>query len=153
MSISQKTIQEVFLRQNGRCAISGESINIRERFWNWQAHHIYHREEYKMDDRDESWNIALLKNEYHTGLKGVHNSRHLDQKLKKEADGRKPKEKRSSQIASDEIKKQKMNKVSSEKRRSEYRRFKEQFMEKNGGKTPWSVKYEQMKQYKCKKLK
>lgn len=98
MSVKQITIREVYDRAKGFCEcwcwkrfeLNGEYA---DGFW-WEFHHIYWKSQYKKSDRNESRNLSFLYWQHHLA---IHNGQahELDERLKREADERKPIDERS----------------------------------------------------------
>lgn len=86
--IHKTTIAKVL----NRCSNSCEGCNTTSK--PLEFHHIYFRSQYRKADRDEAWNLAALCHECHASIHD-HGNTQLDQRLKGEADTRKPKSQRS----------------------------------------------------------
>jgi len=123
-----------------RANYSCENKNCKRGDWNYHMHHVYWKSQYRMDDRDELWNLAYICNTCHYSIHSQENLR-LDAELKELADERKPKEERSK-------KKVAKPKVIMEARKSHYKRNLERYKFLNGGKSPWRVYYERSKAIK-----
>jgi hypothetical protein len=134
--VKKLTAQQIKERANYSC----ENKNCPRTDWFYHIHHVYWKSQYRMDDRDELWNLAYICNQCHYSIHNQANLK-LDAELKALADERKPKELRSK-------KKVQASKVIRQARKTSYKLNLERYKFKNGGKTPWRVYYERSKAIK-----
>lgn len=106
-----------------------------------EIHHIYFKSQYRMDDRNELWNLSLLCLRHHRGDKGIHNKGNpkLDRYLKNLADVWKPPAERSTVKFVDTYAKA-LRKKQYDKKIDAYRAM-------HGGLSPSQVAYRKKKAY------
>ena len=131
----------VYFRAKGRCDWCLKYLTYDE----FERHHIYWKSQYRYDDRDEAWNWACLCRECH---RSIHNwNRELDQKLKAQADLRKPKEMRSKTLLKNITRKQRQ----SEEQKAIVKQYKqkqlEEYKRRHWWLTPSQVNYRKQKEY------
>jgi len=151
--IKKSELKKVYDRSWGFCEcwcwrrfVFGRKYNL----GNWfQYHHIYWKSEYRWDDRDLAWNLALLADQCH--IPKIHERRDikLDERLKKEADDRLP----PSQRSDTKTKRNKIvygssiNKYDKQKAKADREKQKEYFKKNHDWLTPSQYQYRQQKLY------
>lgn len=141
--MNESTRQEVWQREGGRCENPACMKFHAYGSSDYELHHRYFRSQYRGIDRDEAWNLSLLCGEscHKNGSGAVHGGNSiLDKYLKAKADKAKPKEER----ATEKVPKDKRAQM---RRKSEYKKKVDAFKKKNGGLSPWQVKYRRQKEY------
>ena len=95
--IKKDTVLDVYKRAKRQCENDFCLWQKNLLFWWWELHHNYYRSQYKMDDRDESWNLSLLCAVCHRDNQHwVHwKNKKLRKELQRRSDERKPPEERS----------------------------------------------------------
>lgn len=95
--IKPETALEVYKRAKRQCENDHCLWQKNLVFWWWELHHNYYRSQYRMDDRDEPWNLSLLCAVCHRDNQHwVHwKNKKLRKELQRRSDERKPPEERS----------------------------------------------------------
>lgn len=141
--ITKETRKQVWEREAGRCE-NPECLKFHPfESSQYEIHHRYFRSQYKMDDRDDPWNLSLLCGEecHKNGSGAVHGGNSvLDKYLKAKADKAKPEAERSFQKMPKDMRAKKI-------RKDQYRSKVESFKKKHGGLSPWQVRYRQQKKF------
>lgn len=150
--VSEETRREVYDLANGRCENCGRqhAYFTREQALNglstWEWHHRFFKSEYRGKDRDESWNGAVLCCDsicdcHKNGKEAVHNgNKKLNEKLKQEADRRRPRSEREGGVHEDLTSNRKT-------RQKRYKADLEKYKKDHNGLSPSQVLYRKQKEW------
>jgi len=149
--IAKEIRQEVYQRTGGFCECGCWRRFVFDRkyeLWKWyQLHHIYWKSEYRWDDRDLAWNLALLADQCH--IPKIHERRDikLDERLKQEADDRLPQDQRSDTKTTRKkvVYWVGMQKYDKQKAKQDRKNQEERFKKNHDGLTPSKWNYRQNK--------